>query len=414
MNKRIFLLLLILTGVTLNAQTKEIVRIASYNVKQYPGSVSNVKAVTAALRKIMNQIKPTILLTVELDVNTAVQQVRDSVLTPKYKASTEVTIQWGTGNECAVFYIDSLLTYLGSTMISSSPRPIAEFKFVHKITHDTLIVFGAHLKANTSTPATFVAERSKSVDDLRKVTNKLKPTDNYMVVGDFNILVASEPAFQKLIDQSTPGYVIDPLNSVAEWANNPITYSNLLTESATKLTARFDMILYSQAIKDNGGIEYITDSFKIFGNDGLHANTNVTYSPANFWFANDASLGLAVTTASDHLPVYADFSFGVKTGVQTENILPTGYNLSQNYPNPFNPSTLIKYSISAVGTRHAVSVQLKVYDLLGREVVALVNEEKSSGNYEVKFDGSRLGSGVYFYTLRTGDFVQTKKMLLMK
>ena len=75
--------------------------------------------------------------------------------------------------------------------------------------------------------------------------------------------------------------------------------------------------------------------------------------------------------------------------------LKNGYNLIQNYPNPFNPNTTIHYSISKQSF-----VTLKVYDLLGREVATLINEEKQAGNYEVEFDGSNLPSGVYFYQLR--------------
>ncbi len=89
--------------------------------------------------------------------------------------------------------------------------------------------------------------------------------------------------------------------------------------------------------------------------------------------------------------------------------LPTDFSLSQNYPNPFNPTTTIKYSIP-----NSQFVTLKVYDLLGREISTLVNEEKAPGNYEVKFDGSNLSSGVYLYRLQAGSFTQTKKFVLMK
>ena len=74
--------------------------------------------------------------------------------------------------------------------------------------------------------------------------------------------------------------------------------------------------------------------------------------------------------------------------------------LEQNYPNPFNPVTKIKYSISAVGTQPAVSVILKVYDILGNEVATLVNEEKPAGSYEVNFDANNLSSGIYFYKIQ--------------
>ena len=89
--------------------------------------------------------------------------------------------------------------------------------------------------------------------------------------------------------------------------------------------------------------------------------------------------------------------------------LPLFYNLGQNYPNPFNPSTTIEYSIPKQSR-----VTIKVYDLLGREVVTLINEEKPAGNYSITFDASNLSSGVYFYRLSTSEFNETKKLLLLR
>ena len=85
------------------------------------------------------------------------------------------------------------------------------------------------------------------------------------------------------------------------------------------------------------------------------------------------------------------------------------YTLRQNYPNPFNPLTVIGYSLPAAG-----KVTLKVYDILGKEIAELVNEEKPAGQYEVKFDASRLTSGVYLYTLKAGNYSETKKMVVIK
>jgi photosystem II stability/assembly factor-like uncharacterized protein len=85
------------------------------------------------------------------------------------------------------------------------------------------------------------------------------------------------------------------------------------------------------------------------------------------------------------------------------------YNLSQNYPNPFNPSTVISYQSPVIGF-----VTLKVYDILGREVATLVNEEKPTGEYEVEFNGSNFPSGIYFYQLKTGLFTETRKMVLLR
>lgn len=85
------------------------------------------------------------------------------------------------------------------------------------------------------------------------------------------------------------------------------------------------------------------------------------------------------------------------------------FELTQNYPNPFNPSTKIKYQIPELSF-----VTIKVYDVLGKEVTTLINEEKPAGSYEVEFDASRLPSGVYFYRLQAGSFIETKKMILLR
>jgi len=85
------------------------------------------------------------------------------------------------------------------------------------------------------------------------------------------------------------------------------------------------------------------------------------------------------------------------------------FELSQNYPNPFNPSTTIQYSI-----KERTPVQLVLYDILGREVEVLVNEEQAAGYYKVNFNAANLASGIYFYRLKAGSFVETKKMLLVK
>lgn len=100
----------------------------------------------------------------------------------------------------------------------------------------------------------------------------------------------------------------------------------------------------------------------------------------------------------------------IATGIGDGKEMPKEFSLSQNYPNPFNPTTVIQYSVPA-----ATMVTLKVYDILGREVETLVNEEKPVGRYEVNFDASRLSSGLYIYRLTAGDnFISVKKMILFK
>jgi hypothetical protein len=99
----------------------------------------------------------------------------------------------------------------------------------------------------------------------------------------------------------------------------------------------------------------------------------------------------------------------VLTSVKGESVLPLTFSLRQNYPNPFNPVTIIKYSMAT--SQH---VRLSVFDLLGRKVATLVDQKQSPGFYEVSFDARTLSSGVYFYRIESGSFVQTKRMLLLK
>jgi hypothetical protein len=95
--------------------------------------------------------------------------------------------------------------------------------------------------------------------------------------------------------------------------------------------------------------------------------------------------------------------------VEDESEMPVNFILSQNYPNPFNPVTTIKYSIPKAGR-----IELSVFNSLGEKVAELVNGYQEIGNYSVRFNASNLASGVYFYRIFSGDFIQTKKLMLLK
>ncbi len=109
------------------------------------------------------------------------------------------------------------------------------------------------------------------------------------------------------------------------------------------------------------------------------------------------------------IPRKNDDFVGFQTDVEDNAKLPEVFSLSQNYPNPFNPTTVIKYSLPEVS-----NVKLKVYDMLGREIKTLVNKEQSAGVYTVEFNATNLSSGVYFYRVEAGNFIATKKLLLLK
>jgi hypothetical protein len=140
-----------------------------------------------------------------------------------------------------------------------------------------------------------------------------------------------------------------------------------------------------------------------FGNSG-NSNSNLISSAGESF---NGSTGNGGTTI---LPGFLTFEVthltGIKDGPAT---VPTVWNLEQNYPNPFNPSTTIKYQVQKTG-----NVTLKIFDILGRDIITLVNENKREGFYEVRFDASKIPSGVYIYRLSSNEFTSSKKMLLIK
>jgi hypothetical protein len=151
-----------------------------------------------------------------------------------------------------------------------------------------------------------------------------------------------------------------------------------------------------------------------------HLNSFWHYSWLNSsWTPTDLSVEakehFSVSDSAGNFYSYWGYNFTftgklVVTGVASQSgNLPAVYSLSQNYPNPFNPSTTIKYELPKTSV-----VRLTVYDVLGREVSVLVDDRRNAGAYEVKFDGSNLASGVYFYRIQAGDFTQTKRLLLLK
>jgi len=89
--------------------------------------------------------------------------------------------------------------------------------------------------------------------------------------------------------------------------------------------------------------------------------------------------------------------------------IPADFNLAQNYPNPFNPSTTISFSVPVESF-----VTLSVYDLMGQEIVSLVKEVRQAGNYEINFDAAGLSSGTYIYKITAGNFIQSKKLMVLK
>ncbi len=171
--------------------------------------------------------------------------------------------------------------------------------------------------------------------------------------------------------------------------------------------------------KDNSDDEYI---FKILRKNGY------PYDPGDYEIISRVSYNVTeyfdTNVVVDSTYTYGVIAYNLIGNSDTSNTVtiiidpitnvnqidePLTYSLEQNYPNPFNPTTKISYQIPELSF-----ITLKVYDVLGNEIITLVNEEKSVGSYEVQFDGANLTSGIYVYRIQAGSFIQTKKMIMLK
>jgi hypothetical protein len=169
--------------------------------------------------------------------------------------------------------------------------------------------------------------------------------------------------------------------------------------------------IYAQTIDASGNLLWQPNGVPV--STARHGKVTPMMVPTNYrsviiaWKDNRSTSSPYI----DAFDVYAQRlnAFGGLTGVQATDATPEQYSLEQNYPNPFNPSTVITYQLPGTAP-----VRLRVFDLLGREVALLVNEQQSPGSHSVRFDGTELASGFYLYRLEAGTFVQSKKMIHLK
>ena len=398
--------------------SQDTVKVMTYNLLNYNGSVVKDNS----FRKIVKYSNPDILVAEEVISQSAVNNMLGNVMnfyTPGlYSAGTFFN---GYDTDNAIFFKSSKFTFLYNFVIQTTLRTINLFGLVHNQTGNTIKLLAVHLKASNSTSDQ--QQRLSEVNALRSFTNSLPNGDEFAVLGDFNIYTSTEPAYQRLLqtEVGSEGHFIDPLNLSGTW--NQSSYAPFHTQSSRiralsdsgstgGLDDRFDMILNSKGMTEEGGIKYIPGSLKPLGNDGNHYNDSINQRPNT---SVPDSIADAIYYGSDHLPVTALYKFE-KTGSVTiiSNLIPEKFNVYQNYPNPFNPSTKIKFDIPSGVNGSDSKVRLSVYNSLGKEIAELVNENLGAGSYETEFDASDFSSGVYFYKIETDNFSLTKSMFLIK
>jgi len=206
---------------------------------------------------------------------------------------------------------------------------------------------------------------------------------------------------------------------VYKWGGNvqvatlgSVTFSGNSTDVwILQIAGNFDLV---GAVALSGGAQAKNIFWQVAGQVTLESGAamqGVVLCQTQIVMITGASLNLGIALAQTQVTLQANtiVSPGNLSAVNEIGTIPEKFALEQSYPNPFNPSTIINYSLAESG-----QVTLSVYDLLGRQVSVLVNDKKEAGFHEVTFDASGLAGGVYLYRLQAGDFIQSRKLLLLK
>jgi hypothetical protein len=236
--------------------------------------------------------------------------------------------------------------------------------------------------------------------------------DAYVIIDSVNQNVTSY--IDTNIAYLTYNYRVKAFNSVSQSAYSD-TLEIIVPVELTSFTAALngndiDLQWQTATETNNSGFEILR-----FDQNDNYGWEKISFVPGHG--TTTASKNYSFTDENVLLGIYSyrlkqidlDGSFSYSEIIEVEVTAPLVFSLEQNYPNPFNPTTNIKFQIADFG-----SVSLKIYDVLGNLVAQLVNEEKEAGTYNYNWDASNLTSGIYFYILQAGDFIKTKKMILLK
>jgi endonuclease/exonuclease/phosphatase family metal-dependent hydrolase len=376
--------------------------VMTYNLLNYPGSTGASRE--PSYRTIINAAQPDIVVVQEVASASGIPNFLNNVLNfgggSSYSAGSFID---GPDTDNGIFYKSSLFQLISNTAIATSLRNINQFKLRQISSGDTLIIYSAHLKASNTAPDE--AQRAAEAATLRSVTNALPAGKNFMVCGDFNIYGSTEAAYQNLVQNGSNvnGKFNDIISMSGIW-NNPAYAINHTQSPRTTafgggatggMDDRFDMFLFSNAIVQNGGFDIVSNSYKAFGNDGLHYNQALNTAPFTLY---GAAVATAVHDASDHIPVVVKLKYTYPFVAKTINVALTQTtddktigNFLTVYPNPAHNQFFLKMNYNM-----AAPVDLYLYDINGRKIKTISLNGQASETV-IQVDVSDLPGGVFYF-----------------
>ena len=413
MKRRFLFLIGIFLSVKSLAQLNAGVKLMSWNVLNWP-STSNYIADTTqrcpAYRAVINYAQPDILITSE---NTSVNSVPvflNQVMntgTYHYKAGTFIN---GYDTDNGIYYRDSLFDFISNQPIQTSLRDISHFTLVYKQTGDTIHVFSCHLKAGQG----YEPQRAAEIAKLRLVTNAFPAGTNFLIGGDFNIYAESEPAYTGMLQDNTndDGNFLDVLQLSGTWNfygyapyhTQSTHYNSTGTFSGGGMDDRFDMILFSNAVSQPGGVYYLPGSYKNIGNDGNHFNRDINYGTNS---NVPSTVANALYDASDHLPIMVTLMFGTVSGVDD---IQNNLTEIRVFPNPVTEESKVSITLKEKG-----DVDILISDALGRSIFKSQTLNYGPGQYLLPFDFNKLENpGFYLLSIKIDNYLISKKIIVIK
>ena len=386
-----------------NLSAQDTCTFMSYNVLNFDNTGNNKENF---LITVIESIHPDILVVQELIELSGANRLFDSVLLKidtNYAMGTFIN-SFDTDN--GIYFRKDKFDFISNTPIKTALRDINQFKLIHKESDEIFYIYSLHLKASSGGENEIL--RAQEVDSLRKSTGLLPDSANFIVSGDFNIYGENEEAYIALLDSSSNGFVIDPLEDVltTTW-NNSInapyhTQSPRVRSFGGGATGgmddRFDMMLYSKAINASGGMECLVGSIKAIGNDGNHFNDSINSLPNTSVTVEVAN---ALHYSSDHIPITQIFIFpeGEKdtTIIAINNFDPGQINI---FPNPASDL----FTISGIKT----PTLFYISDLQGKLVKPIIHISQNSAIIDI----SDLQNGMYFLTGKSENFITVKKLII--
>lgn len=386
--------------------------LVTYNVLNFPGSTGAARA--PHFRTVLGELVPDLVAVQEILGQSGVDYFRTNVFDLWEPGAWSVApYHDGYDTDNALFYRNGVIEVLGSGWLDTALRDIDWWHVRFVATGEEFRVYSLHLKASQGTD-----NETKRLNECIILRNDLDglPTDlPFLVIGDFNIYTASEPAYQHLTGPGA-GELFDPIDREGNW-HNTASFADIHTQSTRTasfgggatggMDDRFDLILVGADLLDGGGLEIDPATYLAYGNDGNHFNLSIVEGGNT---AVPAAVADALYEASDHLPVVARLVSDIATSVAS-TAPPKGLAI-EAAPNPFNPTTTIRFSAPGADPRTLI-----VYDLRGRMIRRLLSDAR--GPTEIAWDGRDGGgrevpSGVYFARIHAGDEAESVRLVLVR